>query len=164
MGCRVQHRKKQLKETILSRTLLLLINALARKVYLLLNGYLLQMNAHGYKKEGIVVKLIRLCYDAEDAYSSLSPDPTSDVSRGPCKPDFYCRLFHYLNWLPILTADCSVYLIWTHWFWLPILTFDMARTAGATGRKGMLTPLWHLIPPLIYSGVRVRPFSNLYFL
>jgi hypothetical protein len=28
----------------------------------------------------------------------------------------------------------------------------------------MLTPPWHLIPPLIYSEVRVRPFSDLYFL
>jgi hypothetical protein len=27
----------------------------------------------------------------------------------------------------------------------------------------MLTPPWHLIPPLIYSEVRVRPFSDLYF-
>jgi hypothetical protein len=43
-------------------------------------------------------------------------------------------------------------------------TFDMGRTAGATGRQGMLTPPWHLIPPLMYSEVRVRPFSNLYFL
>jgi hypothetical protein len=70
-----------------------------------------------------------------DAYSSMAPDPTSGVFRGPCKPDFHCGLFHYLNWTLILTtefsvyltseliltADCSVYLIWTHWFWLLIL-------------------------------------------
>jgi hypothetical protein len=105
-----------------------------------------------------------------DAYSSMAPDPTSGVSRGPCKPDVYCGLFHYLNWtlwfwlriFPftwlgalIVTADCcSVYLI---------ITFDMGCTAGAAGRQGMLTPPWHLIPPLIYSEVRVRPFSDLYF-
>jgi hypothetical protein len=112
---------------------------------------------------------------------------TSGVSRDPCKPDFCCGLFHYLNWtlllkadffpitwqgVLILTADCSVYLIWTHWFWqrivcLPnmdtlilttVFTFNMGCTAG------MLTPTWHLIPPLIYSEVSVRPFSDLYFL
>jgi hypothetical protein len=44
------------------------------------------------------------------------------------------------------------------------LTFDVGRAAGATGRQGMLTPPWHLILPLIYSEVRVRPFSDLYFL
>jgi hypothetical protein len=37
-------------------------------------------------------------------------------------------------------------------------------TAGVTGQQGMLTPPWHLVPPLIYSEVRVRPFSELYFL
>jgi hypothetical protein len=41
-----------------------------------------------------------------DAYSSMAPDP----SRGPCKPGFYCGLFHYLKWTLILTADFSVYL------------------------------------------------------
>jgi hypothetical protein len=112
-----------------------------------------------------------------DAYSSMTPDPTSGFSRGPCKPDFYSGLFHYLNWtliltadfsftwlgVLILTADCSLYLTWTHWFWPLIFTFDMGRMAGATGRQGMLTPPWHLIPPLICSEVRVRPFSDLYF-
>jgi hypothetical protein len=37
-------------------------------------------------------------------------------------------------------------------------------TAGVTSQQGMLTPPWHLIPPLIYSEVCVRPISNLYFL
>jgi hypothetical protein len=45
-----------------------------------------------------------------------------------------------------------------------LVTFDMGRTASATGRQGMLTSPWHLIPPLIYSEVRVLPFSDLYFL
>ena len=36
--------------------------------------------------------------------------------------------------------------------------------AGVTGQQGMLTPSWHLIPPLIYTDFRVRPFSDLYFL
>jgi hypothetical protein len=35
--------------------------------------------------------------------------------------------------------------------------------AGVIDRQGMLTPPWHLIPSLIYSEVRVRPFSDLYF-
>jgi hypothetical protein len=113
-----------------------------------------------------------------DAYSSMAPDPTSDVSRGLCKPDFHCGLFHCLNWTLILTAEFSVYLTWrtdfdSGLFRLPNLdtlilttdfTFDMGPMAGATGQQGMLTPSWHLIPPLIYSEVRVGPFSDLYFL
>jgi hypothetical protein len=34
---------------------------------------------------------------------------------------------------------------------------------GVTGQRGMLTPPWHLIPPLIYSEARVSPFPDLYF-
>ena len=108
----------------------------------------------------------------------MAHDPTSGVSRGPCEPDFYCGLFHYLNWTRILTADFSVYLTCRTDFDnglfrfpnldSPILTtdftFDMGRTAGATVRQGMLTPPWHLIPPLVYTEVRVRLFSDLYFL
>jgi hypothetical protein len=41
---------------------------------------------------------------------------------------------------------------------------EIGLTAGATGQQGMLTRPWHLIPPLIYSDVRVRPFSDFYFL
>jgi hypothetical protein len=35
--------------------------------------------------------------------------------------------------------------------------------AGVTGRQGMLAPPRHLVPPLIYSEVHVRPLSDLYF-
>jgi hypothetical protein len=38
---------------------------------------------------------------------------------------------------------------------------EIGLTAGVTGQQGMLTPPWHLIPPLIYSEVRLRPFSEL---
>jgi hypothetical protein len=38
---------------------------------------------------------------AEDAYSFAAPDPTSGFSRGQCKPDFQCGLFH----LPNLCTD-----------------------------------------------------------
>jgi hypothetical protein len=41
---------------------------------------------------------------------------------------------------------------------------EKGLTAGVIDRQGMLTPPWHLIPPLIYSEVRARPFSDLYFL
>jgi hypothetical protein len=41
---------------------------------------------------------------------------------------------------------------------------EIGLTAGVTGQQRMITPPWHLIPSLIYSGVRVRPFSDLYFL
>jgi hypothetical protein len=48
----------------------------------------------------------------ENIYSPAAPDPTSGVSRGPCKkPDFHCMDFYmYLIWALILTADFSVYL------------------------------------------------------
>jgi hypothetical protein len=35
-----------------------------------------------------------------DTYSSMASDSTSGFSRGPCKPDFYCGVFNYLNWTP----------------------------------------------------------------
>jgi hypothetical protein len=57
--------------------------------------------------------------------------------------------FTWLDTL-ILTADCSVSLIWTHQFWLLIFVFDMGHTVGVTGRQVMLTP-WHLILPLVCS-------------
>jgi hypothetical protein len=41
---------------------------------------------------------------------------------------------------------------------------EIGLTAGVTGQQEMLTPPWHLIPPLIYSEVLVRPLSDLYFL
>jgi hypothetical protein len=108
----------------------------------------------------------------------MAPDPTSGVSRGPRKPGFYYGLFYNLNWTLILTADFSVYLTSrtdfdSGLFRFPkldtlILTTDFYVLYGAhggwTGRQGMLTPPWHLIPPLINSEVRVRPFSDLYFL
>jgi hypothetical protein len=51
----------------------------------------------------------------------------------------------------------------THWSWLRLVPF-IRLTAGVTRQQGMLTPPWHLITPLIYSEVRVRPFSDWYFL
>jgi hypothetical protein len=47
---------------------------------------------------------------SRDCIGTMAPDPTSGVSRGPCKPDFYCGLFHFVNWTLILTADFSVNL------------------------------------------------------
>jgi hypothetical protein len=41
---------------------------------------------------------------------------------------------------------------------------EIGLTAGVAGQQGMFTPPWHLIPLLIYSEVRVRPLSDLYFL
>jgi hypothetical protein len=98
-------------------------------------------------------------------------------TRGLCEPDFHFGLFHVLDmdtsfdnrfsrstWLDstILTADCSVYLIWTHWFWLPIYSvFKVGLTAGVTGQQRMLTPPRHLILPLHLSEVRVALHSIL---
>jgi hypothetical protein len=111
----------------------------------------------------------------EDAYSSQAPDPTSVVTRGPCKP-YFIGLFHVLDtdnsfdcgfsrsaWLcsTILSAKCSVHLIWTHWFWLPIFEFEVGLTAGVTGRQRILTPPRHLILPLHLLEVRVALHSIL---
>jgi hypothetical protein len=65
--------------------------------------------------------------------------------------------------LLILTVDCTVYLIWTHWFWLLILALEMERTVGATGRQGVLTPPMHLMPPLIYPDVYGGPILKFVF-
>jgi hypothetical protein len=40
---------------------------------------------------------------AEDAYSSVAPDTTSGISRGPYKPDFHCGLFHATDF------DCGLF-------------------------------------------------------
>jgi hypothetical protein len=40
---------------------------------------------------------------------------------------------------------------------------EKGLTAGVIDRQGMPTLLWHLMPPLIYSEVRVRPFSGFVF-
>jgi hypothetical protein len=95
---------------------------------------------------------------AEDPYSSSEPDPTSGVKRGPCNPYFHSELFHVLDMdtgfdcelfhstclnSPILIVDCSVHLIWTHWFWSPILEFEVGLTADVTGRQRMFTPPRH---------------------
>jgi hypothetical protein len=45
-----------------------------------------------------------------------------------------------------------------------LLDLEIGLTAGVTGAQEMLTPARHLIPPLIYSEIRVRPFFDLYFL
>jgi hypothetical protein len=75
----------------------------------------------------------------------------------PCKLSLGCMLsdiFHtnVLDTL-ILTTGRTVYR-----------TVEIGLTAGVTGQQGMLTPPWHLIPPLICSEDLVRPFSGLYFL
>jgi hypothetical protein len=36
-----------------------------------------------------------------------------------------------------------------------VYNLEKGHTAGVTGQQGMLTPPWHLIPPLIQSEVRV---------
>jgi hypothetical protein len=80
---------------------------------------------------------------AENAYSFTAPDPTSGVSTGPCKPDFHyiipCTWSRHWFWLrifpftwldsPILTADCSIHLIWNH----RIFTTDIWIWNGAHG-------------------------------
>ena len=118
-------------------------------------------------------------WSAEDAYSSMAPDPTSGVTRGPCKPYFQYGLFHVLDmdtgfdWgfsrftcldSLILTADCSVNLIWTNWFWLLIFEFEVGLTAGVTCQQRMRTPPRHLILPSHLSGIRVALHSILYLL
>jgi hypothetical protein len=83
-----------------------------------------------------------------------------------------------MNWTLVLTADFSLCLTRhtdfdSRLFRLPnfdtlILisnfAFEMGHMAFSTDLQGMLTPPRYLIPPLIYSEVRVFPFSDLYFL
>jgi hypothetical protein len=66
-----------------------------------------------------------------------------------------------MHWTLILTAACSVYLTWTHWFWLLNFAIEMGHTAGATVQQGMLTPPRHLIPPPVFPGVRFGQFVYL---
>jgi hypothetical protein len=44
-----------------------------------------------------------------------------------------------------------------------LLSLEIGLVVGVTGQQGMLIPPRHLIPPLIYSEVRVHPFSDLYY-
>jgi hypothetical protein len=46
----------------------------------------------------------------------------------------------------MLTTVRTIYLNWK---------LELGLTAGVTGRQGMLTPTGHLIPPLVFPGVRV---------
>jgi hypothetical protein len=64
------------------------------------------------------------------------------------------------KWEDILLLWCTstIFLFGTK-----SLCFNLKKkmlTAGVIDRQGMLTPPWHQIPPLIYSDVRVRPFSD----
>jgi hypothetical protein len=55
----------------------------------------------------------------------------------------------------------------THWSWLqvvPIIERGNRAHGGCDQSTGDAYSPWYLIPPLIYSEVRVRPFSDLYFL
>jgi hypothetical protein len=45
-----------------------------------------------------------------------------------------------------------------------IFAFEMGLTAGVTGRKGMLTPPRHLMPPLVFPEVRVCPILSFVFM
>jgi hypothetical protein len=123
-----------------------------------------------------------------DAYSCMAPDPTSGVSRGLCKPQFYYGLFHCLKWALILIADFSVCLTRrtdfdSRLFRLPnldtlILTFDNGAHGGcdrSTGDsyssmapdptsdifKGPCTPiLWFVFPIKIMRWITDRYFCH----
>jgi hypothetical protein len=49
---------------------------------------------------------------AVDAYSFAASDPTSGFSRGLCKTDFHCGLFHLSDLGTALTVDFSLCLTW----------------------------------------------------
>jgi hypothetical protein len=78
------------------------------------------------------------------------------MHTSPCK-ELCVKLFFTL----ILTTVHTVTDLDYGSYRLPNL--EKGLTAGVIDRQGMLTPPWYLIPPLIYSEVRVRPFSDLYF-
>jgi hypothetical protein len=60
--------------------------------------------------------------------------------------------------IPIVICSCLTYF---HYGSYRLLSLETGLTAGLTGRQGMLPSPWHLIPPLMYLDVRVRPFSDL---
>jgi hypothetical protein len=77
-----------------------------------------------------------------------------------CHPE-YTNVYQSISFV-----DFNV-LYLTHWSWhgsCHLSNMEIRLTLGVNGQQGMLTPPWHLIPPLIYSEVRVPPFSDLYFL
>ena len=41
---------------------------------------------------------------------STPPDPTSNVSKGPCQPELYCKLFHLFHLETDFDSDFSVYM------------------------------------------------------
>jgi hypothetical protein len=92
---------------------------------------------------------------------------------------WFCLRIFPLTWLSvlILTADNSVYLIWTHWFWLLIFTFDIAhggcdRSAGDACSsmapdptsdifRGPCTPiLWFVFPIRLMRLITDRYFCH----
>jgi hypothetical protein len=76
------------------------------------------------------------------------------------------RLTSYKGYICILVLLSVFLLFLTHWSWLRCCFshVEIRITAGETGQQGIPTPSWHLVPPLIYSKVCVRPFSDVYFL
>jgi hypothetical protein len=74
----------------------------------------------------------------------------------------WCNHLTVYAWF--MTADCSVYLMWTYWYWMRIvlllkILFEIDLTAGVTGQQRMLTPPKHLILPSHLWGVRVALHS-----
>jgi hypothetical protein len=61
-----------------------------------------------------------------------------------------------LTWIVLLTW--SVHIDFDHLFF----AFEVDLTASVTGQQGMFTPR-HLIPPLVYSEVRVWPTLKFVF-
>jgi hypothetical protein len=87
---------------------------------------------------------------------------------------FFGRYCNNLSYFPI-QPFVGPHVVWcfisiVNGFWHTDLDYgsyllpnlEIGLTAGVTGRQGMLTPPWHLIPPLIYSEVCLLSFSDLY--
>jgi hypothetical protein len=82
-----------------------------------------------------------------NVYSSYTPDPTNDISRGPCL--LGCSLL-LDTWSHLWYIQGSVFI---GMFTPPRCLIPPLVYPGVC--VGMLTPPRHLIPPLIYPGVCV---------
>jgi hypothetical protein len=92
------------------------------------------------------------------SFTGSFPQISSSLQRSslPIQPSFGPHAVWYVSY-QLLSRS------WHYGSYL-LPNLEIRLTAGVNGRQGMLTPPWHLIPPLIYSEVCVCPFSDLYIL
>jgi hypothetical protein len=62
----------------------------------------------------------------------------------------------------ILTVDCSVYLLWTQWFWLSDFAFEIGFKARVSGRQGISRIfMFNLLPFTQYWITNISSYRKL---